>query len=165
MNMSLTTRARRIFGLGAVLLATVAGFSSPVNAVSDDGWRTWDDMTTGSYAVVYGTQAKIYECFLGKGRASLQVRNKSGRWRNMQTVTLKKSKRCDGDYVALFNGRVTVLGQRLDDGLYLEMRIFSPAGGGYKSYTSPPALIPQYKSRAEQIQDLGNALRDALAGL
>ena len=146
-------------------VCTIVLHGSPVSAVTDDGWRTWDDMTSGSYAVIYGTKAKIYECFLGKGKASLQVRNSKNRWQNMQTVTLRKSKRCDGDYVALFNGRVTKIGQQLDDGLYLEMRIFSPAGGGYKAYTSAPALVPQYKSRADQIADLGDALRDALAGL
>jgi hypothetical protein len=144
----------------------ITGLSgSPVSAVSEDGWRTWDDMEGGGYAVTYGSQIKIYDCFLGKFPVSLQFRNSKGSWKNMQTVNTKKSSRCDGDYAALFNGRVNALGQQLDDGLYIEMRVVSPASKGYKAYRSAPALIPQYKSRADQISQLGETLRNVLANL
>lgn len=125
-------------------------------------------MESGSYSVIYGTQAKIYYCFNGVMPANLQVRNSRGAWKNMQTVTTKKSKRCDDkryQYVALFNGRVTALGQQLDDGLYLEMRLTTTATRRWSAYRSAPALIPQYKSRADQIGQLGDAFRDALANL
>lgn len=147
----------------AASLCMIGLSGSPVSAVSEGGWRTWDDMEGGGYAITYGSQIKIYDCFLGKFPVSLQFRNSKGSWKNMQTVTTKKSSRCDGDYAALFNGRVNALGQQLDDGLYIEMRVVSTASKGFKAYRSAPALIPQYKSERDKMDKLFGALDEMLS--
>ena len=142
-------------------LATIALTVSSVSAAPGDGWLNWDEMESGGYAVTYGRQLYIYSCFNDKYPVSIQARNSRGTWQNMQTVTTKKSKRCPGKkypYVALFNSRVTVLGQQLDDGLYLEMRLFSAATKGYNAYISPPALFQQYKSESDRINQIGEAI-------
>jgi hypothetical protein len=136
-------------------ITTLAG--SSVSAVSDDWWRDWDEMESAGGAVTYGNQLDIYACFNGVFRVSIQARNSRGTWQNMQTVTTKKSKRCPGKkfrYAALFNGRVTVLGQQLDDGLYLEMRLSSAATKGYNAYRSPPVLFQQYKSNSDKMRQI-----------
>jgi hypothetical protein len=159
---------RRLGKLCFLLLVSVIGVvsmsSTKLDAASDE-WRSWTDIESGSYAVVFGTPAYIYECFNGKFPMSLQYRDTRGRWKNMQTVTTKKSKLCDGGYAALFKGKVTQLGKRLDDGLYLEMRMSSAASAGFRAFRSSPALVYQYKSRREQIRDLGKTLQDVLLGL
>jgi hypothetical protein len=145
--------------IASFAIITLTG--SSVSAVSDDGWRDWYDMESGGYAVTYGNQLGIYACFNSVFPVSIQARNSRGTWQNMQTVTTKKSKRCPGKkfpYAALFNGRVTVLGQQLDDGLYLEMRLFSPASKGYNAYRSPPALFGQYKSNSDRIRQIGESI-------
>lgn len=147
-------------------LCTVGLSSTQVSAVLNDGWRDWYEMESGSYAVTYGSPAKIYACMDGVLSASLQVRNSSGAWKNMQTVTTKKSlKYCDikgYTYVALFNGPVTALGKPLDNGLFLEMRLVSAATKKIKAWRSDPALIPQYKSYADKVGQIAEAMRKVL---
>jgi hypothetical protein len=138
---------------------------SPTLAVSSDGWRTWDDIQSGGFAVTYGEPARIYDCFLGKFRVSLQAKNMRGDWVNLQTVTTKKSRRCDGDYAAMFNGPVGILGAQLGDTLYLEMRMFSPASRGFRAFKSRPALVPQYKSERDRLQSIFEGIDKALSGL
>jgi hypothetical protein len=138
---------------------------SPVRAATSDGWRTWADMRSGGYAVTYGEPARIYDCFLGKFRVSLQAKNAGGSWVNLQTVTTKKSGRCGGDYVALFNGAVGMLGAQVGDALYLEMRIFSPATRDFRAYKSRPALVPQYKSERDRLRSIFEGIDKALSDL
>jgi len=151
--------------ISIAVFSLIAFHAAPTSGASEDGWRTWDDMLSGRYAVVYGSPANIFECFRGRFRVSLQVRNQQGEWKDMQVVTTKKSRRCNGSFAALFRGPVTELGREIGGVLYLEMRMSSPASNGWKAYRSRPALVPQYKSRADQIRSLDRALREALLGL
>jgi hypothetical protein len=154
--------------LVCALISSVALFGvaqSSAHAVGPDGWRTWDDMQSGGFAVTYGAPARIYDCFLGKFRVSLQAKNARGAWVSLQTVTTKKSQRCDGDYAAMFNGAIGMLGTQLDDTLYLEMRMFSPASRGFREFRSRPALVPQYKSERDRLRSIFEGIDKALSGL
>jgi hypothetical protein len=129
---------------------------------SGDGWRSWSDMESGRFAVVYGAQTKIYDCFNRKGlKVALQVRGRTGKWEAMQTVTTKKSFRCkSGYFVALFNGKVTELGTQLDDGLYIEMRILIAKTQNQRAYQSNPILVSQFKSKSDQMNQYFEVIKE-----
>jgi hypothetical protein len=145
----------------ASFVAIISLSGSLVSASPYDSFRSWEEMSTG-HSLTYGGYLKFYKCFSKKVSVSLQYRNPNGNWKEMTKATTQKTSKCEGKFAAFFLGKVTALGQVLDDGIYLEMRTVSSAGKKYKSYPSAPILILEYKSELDRLAAIFDAVDKAL---
>jgi len=153
--------------LGVSLSAIVVCSGGGPARAFELSWRPWTDMQRGGLAVIYGQQARIYECFRSKQLpVSLEVRGLDGSWKAMQTVRTKRSNLCQGgSFGAIFNGRVTEVGRAMGGEIYLEMRIVSKATTKFRAYRSAPALIRQFKSFEEFKTDRIDTINRVLENL